>query len=190
MAKQRSPEPTPIRAGDIDPRYNWGRALPAFGTMGVDFEERVDYRRLHNYRLARARQALDKSNLGALLVMDVNNIRYLTSTKIGEWERDKICRWALLTRGSADPILWDFGSAAVHHKLYAPWLKPENCKAGLLGLRGTVSPSFGLMARHAGEIASIIREAGVIDMPVGVDIIEPPMMFELQKAVLKIDDFM
>jgi Xaa-Pro dipeptidase len=121
------------------------------------------------------------------LVMDVNNIRYLTSTKIGEWERDKICRWALL-RCSADPILWDFGSAAVHHKLYAPWLKPENCKAGLLGLRGTVSPSFGLMAKHAGEIASIIREAGVIDLPVGIDIIEPPMMFELQKAGLKIED--
>ena len=125
-----------ITAEDINPRHNWGRALPAFGTMGVDFEERVDYRRLHNYRLARARMALEKSDLGALLVMDVNNIRYLTSTKIGEWERDKICRWALLTRGSADPILWDFGSAAVHHKLYAPWLKPENCKAGLLGLRG------------------------------------------------------
>ena len=141
-----------ITAEDINPRYNWGRALPAFGTMGVDFEERVDYRRLHNYRLARARQALDKSDLGALLVMDVNNIRYLTSTKIGEWERDKICRWALLTRSSPDPILWDFGSAAVHHRLYAPWLKPENCKAGLLGLRGTVSPSFGLMAKHAGEI--------------------------------------
>ena len=179
---------TSIRADDINPRYNWGRALPAFGTMGVDFEERVDYRRLHNYRLARARQALEKSDLGALLVMDVNNIRYLTSTKIGEWERDKICRWALLTRSSPDPILWDFGSAAVHHRLYAPWLKPENCKAGLLGLRGTVSPSFGLMAKHAGEIASIIREAGVIDMPVGVDIIEPPMMFELQKAGLKIAD--
>ena len=38
-----------------------------------------------------------------------------------------------------DPILWDFGSAAVHHKLYSPWLKPENCKAGLVGLRGTVA---------------------------------------------------
>ena len=35
-------EPTVIRAEDINPRYNWGRALPAFGTMGVDFEERVD----------------------------------------------------------------------------------------------------------------------------------------------------
>jgi hypothetical protein len=49
-----------IRAGDIDPRFNWGRALPALGTMGVDFEERVDYRRLHRYRLSRVRQALEK----------------------------------------------------------------------------------------------------------------------------------
>ena len=132
--------------------------------------------------------ALEKSDLGALLVFDVNNIRYLTSTKIGEWERDKLSRWALLTRGSADPILWDFGSAAVHHKLYAPWLKPENCKAGLVGLRGTVDPAFGLMKRHAEEIASLLKEAGVADMPIGVDIIEPPMMFELQKAGLKIQD--
>ncbi|MFL5047602.1 MAG: aminopeptidase P family protein, partial [Xanthobacteraceae bacterium] len=184
---ERTREPLQIRAEDINPRYNWARALPALGTMGVDFEERVDYRRLHRYRLGRVKQALENSELGALLVFDVNNIRYVTSTKIGEWERDKLCRWALLTR-DGEPILWDFGSAAVHHKLYVPWLKPENCKAGLLGLRGTVSPSFGLMANHAGEIASIIREAGVIDMAVGVDIIEPPMMFELQKAGLKIAD--
>ena len=71
--------------------------------MGVDFEERVDYRRLHRYRLARAKKALENSELGALLVFDVNNIRYITSTKIGEWERDKLSRWALLTRGG-EPI--------------------------------------------------------------------------------------
>ena len=181
-------EPTAIRAEDINPRYNWGRALPALGTMAVDFEERVDYRRLHRYRLGRVRQALEKSELGALLVFDVNNIRYCTSTKIGEWERDKLCRWALMTRTSPDPILWDFGSAAVHHKLYTPWLKPENCKAGLIGLRGTVNPAFGLMERHAKEIASLIKEAGVDKMPIGVDIIEPPMMFELQKAGLTVAD--
>jgi Xaa-Pro aminopeptidase len=176
-----------IRAEDIDPRFNWGRALPALGIMGVDFEERVDYRRLHRYRLSRVRQALEKSELGALLVFDVNNIRYITSTKIGEWERDKLSRWALLTR-TGEPILWDFGSAAVHHQLYTPWLAPENCKAGLIGLRGTVNPAFGLMKRHAEELASLIREAGVADMPIGVDIIEPPMMFELQKAGLNVQD--
>src|SRR3954469_5046279 len=91
-----------ITAEDINPRYNWGRALPAFGTMGVDFEERVDYRRLHNYRLARARIALENSAFGAVLVMDENDNRYCTSAKIGEWELDKICRWALLTRSSPD----------------------------------------------------------------------------------------
>src|SRR5499427_3590633 len=149
-----------ISADDINPRYNWGRALPALGTMGVDFEERVDYRRLHRYRLSRVKQALENSELGALLVFDVNNIRYVTSTKIGEWERDKLCRWALLARDQ-EPILWDFGSAAVHHKLYTPWLKPENCKAGLIGLRGTVNPAFGLMERHAKEIASLLKEAGL-----------------------------
>jgi Xaa-Pro aminopeptidase len=176
-----------ITAEDINPRFNWGRALPALGIMGVDFEERVDYRRLHKYRLSRVKMALEKSDLGALLVFDVNNIRYITSTKIGEWERDKLSRWALLSR-TGEPILWDFGSAAVHHKLYTPWLAPENCRAGLVGLRGTVHPSFGLMKRHAEEIASLLREAGVADMPIGVDIIEPPMMFELEKAGLKVHD--
>jgi len=155
--------------------------------MGVDFEERVDYRRLHRYRLGRAQAALEASDLGALLLFDDNNISYVTSTKIGEWARDKLSRWTLLVRGG-DPILWDFGSAAVHHKLYSPWLKPENCKAGLVGLRGTVDPAFGLMKRHAEEMASILKAAGVAKMPVGVDIIEPPMMFELEKAGLKIKD--
>ena len=135
----------------------------------------------------RAQAALEASDLGALLLFDDNNVRYVTSTKIGEWARDKLSRFVLLTRGQ-EPILWDFGSAAVHHKLYSPWLKPENCKAGLVGMRGTVDPAFGLMKRHAEEMASMLKAAGVAKMPVGVDIIEPPMMFELEKAGLKIKD--
>jgi Xaa-Pro aminopeptidase len=180
-------EPVKITAEDINPRYNWGRALPVLGTMGVDFEERVDYRRMHRYRLGRAQAALEKSDLGALILFDDNNTRYVTSTKIGEWARDKLSRWTLLPRGG-DPILWDFGSAAVHHRLYSPWLKPENCKAGLVGLRGTVDPAFGLMKHHAEEMASILKSMGLHKMPVGVDIIEPPMMFELEKAGLKVKD--
>jgi len=176
-----------VNPDDINPRFNWGRHLPALGTMGVDFEERVDYRRLHKYRIGRVRQALENSELGALITFDVNNIRYITSTKIGEWERDKLSRWALLTRGGK-PILWDFGSAAVHHKLFCPWLEPENMRAGLVGLRGTVHPDFGLMERHANEIYGLLKEAGVEKMPIGIDIIEPPMMFQLQKVGLKIVD--
>jgi Xaa-Pro aminopeptidase len=174
-------------AAELAPHWNWNRAIPQPGHMGVDFEGRVDFRRLHQYRLGRARQALAASGLGALLTFDVNNIRYLTSTKIGEWERDKLCRFALLA-GDQLPILWDFGSAAVHHRLYCDWLPSENFRAGMLGMRGTVPPSAGLMKRHAEEIKDLLVQAGVANMPLGVDLIEPGMWIELEKLGLKLVD--
>lgn len=176
-----------ITPDDLAPRWNWQRPLGSPGPMNVDFEERVDFRRLHRYRVARARQALEKSSLGALLCFDNNNIRYLTSSVIGEWTRDKICRYALFT-GDADPYLWDFGSAAAHHRLYAPWLKTDHCRAGMLGLRGSVSEEANLFKNAAAEIHDLLREAGVADMPVGVDFIEPPMMFALQREGLDVRD--
>ena len=83
--------------------------------MNVDWEERWNVERLRTYRLGRARAALAASDLGAVLLFDFNNIRYVTSTHIGEWARDKMTRYALLTRGG-DPHIWDFGSAAKHHR--------------------------------------------------------------------------
>ena len=120
MARKQSP-PAPKRASNdsVDPRHRWDRPLQAPGHMQVDFEERVDFRRLNAYRLARVRQALAGSGLGALLVFDQYNIRYISSTVIGEWARDKLTRWSLLT-GNGEPWVWDFGSAARHHRLYAP----------------------------------------------------------------------
>ena len=52
--------------------------MPAPGHTGVDFEERVDFARLRNYRLARAREALGASECGAFLLFDFYNIRYMT----------------------------------------------------------------------------------------------------------------
>jgi len=43
-------DPKIIAAGDIDPGHDWSRALRAPGTMNVDFEERINFRRLHDYR--------------------------------------------------------------------------------------------------------------------------------------------
>jgi Xaa-Pro aminopeptidase len=161
--------------------------VPAPGSTAVDFEERVDFARLRAYRLARARRALERSELGALLVFDVNDIRYLTSTMIGEWARDKMARYALLARG-AEPVVWDFGSAARHHQLYAPWLRPENSRAGMLGLRGSVAPEAGLFDRAAQEIKGLLEDAGVADLPLGVDVAEPPMLFALQKHGIQVRD--
>src|SRR2546426_11439799 len=159
-------------------------SVPAPGRMHVDWEERVDFRRLHSYRLGRAQQAIANAGLGAVLVFDMNNIRYITSTTIGEWARDKVARFALLTRGG-DPILWDFGSAAKAHRLHAPWLKPENSRAGMTGLRGSVAPEAGLSDDVARNGKDLMRDQGIAGEPLGVDIAEVPMLFALQKAGIK-----
>ena len=160
---------------------------PAPGRMNVDFEERVDFARLRQYRLDRAKAAMEAAGLGALLVFDNNNIRYLTGIAIGEWTRDKLCRYALFTR-TGELVLWDFGSAAVHHRLYCPWLKPENSIASYTTMRGAAPPASGLTAKQVAEIKDRIHDAGVAGEPVGVDFAEVPTFFELQKEKIDIRD--
>src|SRR4029077_3365279 len=60
-------------------------ALKTYGPMAVDWENRIDFDRLRRERLARAKALLEKSEMGALLCFDMNNVRYLTATHIGTW---------------------------------------------------------------------------------------------------------
>jgi Xaa-Pro aminopeptidase len=160
---------------------------PAPGRMNVDFEERLDFGRLRQYRLDRARKAMENAGLGALLVFDNNNIRYLTGVAIGEWTRDKLCRYALYTR-TGELVLWDFGSAAVHHRMYCPWLKPENCIASYTTMRGASPPASGLTQKQVTEIKDRLNQAGVTNEPVGVDWAEVPTFFELQRQGFDVRD--
>jgi Xaa-Pro aminopeptidase len=162
--------------------------IPAPGHMGVDYEQRVDFDRLRRYRLQRAKEALAGSECGAFLLFDFYNIRYTTQTWIGGALGDKMTRYALLTRSADGPTLWDFGSAARHHRLYAPWLDPSDSRAGMLGMRGAIAPSAGLMESAIREIKGMLTDAGLADQPVGVDIVEPPFLFEMQRQGLTVVD--
>lgn len=161
--------------------------IAAPGIQGVDWEERVDYDRLRQYRLARAREALDNSELGALLVFESSNIRYLSSTHIGTWGYNKTERWALLTR-TGEPWIWDFGSAARNHRLHSPWLVSEQSNGGNTGLQGSVAPTSGLPQGAAREIAGILRDEGVDDMPLGLDVTELPFLRALEDEGLDVRD--
>src|SRR5262247_454400 len=129
-------------------------------TRAVDWEQRIDFPRLRRERLDRAKAALETSDLGALLLFDPNNIRYVTSTHIGEWARDKNARFTLLCRDS-DPILWDFGSAARHHKLYAPWLPEDSWRAGVTSMRGAMPAETGVPGTMAATILHELTERGL-----------------------------
>ncbi|HQU27272.1 MAG TPA: hypothetical protein PLS29_09620, partial [Acidimicrobiales bacterium] len=165
----------------------FGPVIATPGFHGVDFETRVDFDRLRAYRLARARESLERSDLGALLLFDFYNIRYVSQTWVGGALGDKMTRYCLLTRGG-EPILWDFGSAARHHQLFAPWLAKENCRAGMLGMRGAIAPSAGLFESAVREIVGLLGDAGVLDQPIGLDIVELPFLFELERAGVQVRD--
>jgi Xaa-Pro aminopeptidase len=162
-------------------------SIPAPGIVGVDWEERVEFSRLRDYRLGRARAALEKSDLGALLVFESNNIRYLTATHIGTWGFNKFERWALLTR-TGTPWIWDFGSAAKNHRLHSPWLEPQQSRGGNTGLQGAIPPTSGLPMDTAREIAAILRDEGVADLPIGVDVVEIPVLRQLEAAGITVAD--
>jgi hypothetical protein len=149
-------------------------ALPTHGTMAVDWEQRVDFDRLRKERLARAKELLAKSEMGALLCFDMNNVRYLTSTHIGSWAQDKCNRFTLLPQND-EPILWDFGSAAKHHQLHCPWLG-ERSRPGISMLRGAMSPEMGRAEDVAKKIRIELEMRGLHKEPVGIDIIEPPVL--------------
>jgi Xaa-Pro dipeptidase len=154
---------------------------------GVDWEERVDFARLRQDRFHKAQEAMERANVGALVLFDMNNIRYTTSTHIGNWARDKLFRCALVMRGQ-DAILWDIGSSARQHKMHARWFTEESWQAGLSSWRGSIPEEVGVERGNAQRIANILREHGLHDEPVGVDIVEMPVLRALEGEGLHIVD--
>src|ERR671914_1540526 len=161
-------------------------ALHTYGTMAVDWEERVRLDRLREERLARISSLLAESELGALLCFDMTNIRYITATHIGTWAQDKLNRFCLLPQGD-ERIMWDFGSAARHHQLYNPWLG-ERSRAGISTLRGAMSPESGRAEDVARKIRVELEQRGLLGEPVSVDAIELPVLFALQAEGIEVVD--
>src|SRR3954447_8434378 len=182
-------------------------ATATFGTNAVDWEQRIDLDRLRNDRLARLRERLETSELGAVLAFDFTNIRYMTATHIGTWAVDKLIRFSLLVRGG-EPIVWDFGSAARHHQLYSPWLdysgvesddphaphhgasklNPSGARAGISTLRGAFHPDAGVADEVARKVRRELELYGLLNEPVGLDVIEMPVLAALQRAGVKVID--
>ncbi len=157
------------------------------GVMGVDWEERVNFERLRTQRLNRIKNILAQSEAGALLCFDMTNVRYITATHIGTWAMDKMSRFTLLPQ-NAEPILWDFGSAAKHHDIYCSWMGDGRSRPDPTLLRGAIAPETGRAQAVAKKIYDELVEHGVQNDPVAIDIVELPILFALQELGVKIID--
>src|SRR3989440_6908302 len=156
-------------------------------TMAVDWEQRIDFSKLRSDRLEKAQDSLRASELGAVLLFDQNNIRYTTSTHIGEWARDKSARCVLLPR-DGNPVLWDFGSAARHHRLYAPWFPEDSWQAGVTSMRGAMPRETGVPDALAARIHRELEERGIAGEPLGIDLTDMETLYSLQRQGIETAD--
>ena len=158
-----------------------------FGTMGTDIELRVDFDRLRRERVEKTHQALAASDADALLLFDMNNVRYTTSTWLGEWARDKLARYVIVPPDGKHPVLFDFGSAVAAKKLSCPWIR-DHVYPTSSTMRGSIPPAVGIQQEIIDFLVSFLKEQGLSRCKIGVDFMEVPILHGLQENGFTIVD--
>ncbi|MGI9595264.1 MAG: M24 family metallopeptidase [Acidimicrobiales bacterium] len=151
--------------------------IEAFGVLSTDWREGIDWVEVRNWRIKRAREAMDRHNLGAMLLMYDENIRYVTSTMTPGWNQLKPgLRYAVLTKGK-EPILYEQGDIGYHIKEHSPWIPPENVRYSYAWIKGAAGPaSTAQVDKFTNSLMNDLEDAGVKDQPVGVDFMDLNMI--------------
>lgn len=75
-----------------------------FGKYAVDFEERVNFQRLREERLEKAKEQLSRDGLGAVATWDPDTIRYISSHYITTPLRAAQNQLCILPRNGETPL--------------------------------------------------------------------------------------
>ncbi len=158
----------------------------SFGLMAVDWHDRIDFDRMREERVKRAKEQVHKHNLGSVLTYDYYNIRYLTSTFIGMWARTPdFLRYAVLPDGG-EPYIFEMGSAAIKEKMVAPWLG-DRIRPAVSSWRGGITGT-GAEKKCAQGIKKILEDNKVSKEPVGLDLGYPNLIKALEDEGLEVVD--
>lgn len=165
--------------------------MASFGTASIDWQERINWQRMRDYRLARAREAMRRHGLGAILAMYDENVRYLTTTLTPGWNRLKPgLRYAILIEGK-QPILYEQGDIGVHVRRHSPWLPPQNVRHSFAWLKGAAGPAAEMQVKKFTDaLLGDLEDAGVKGKPLGVDFVDINMIRAFERAGIKWTDGM
>ncbi|HEY7927721.1 MAG: M24 family metallopeptidase [Candidatus Dormibacteria bacterium] len=155
----------------------------SFGMVSMDWQERINWQRMREYRLARTREAMRKHELGAMLFMYDENVRYVTSTLTPGWNKLKPgLRYAMLAEGG-EPILFEQGDIGIHVEKHSPWLRKENIRHSFSWIKGAAGPASEMqVGKFTKALLEAMEEAGVKDKPLGVDFIDINMIRAFERA--------
>jgi Xaa-Pro dipeptidase len=165
-------------------KYNRPHATASWGTMAKDWEKGVDYHRLVNERFERAQAAVKAAGLGGVLCFNVDNVRYITGTHIGEWVRDKFDRYALCP-ADGPAMLWDPAPPA--KRISSPWIA-DRVFAPISNMQGALPPTLGAQAEFARQIKQALIHYGIENKPLGIDLLELPMLRALEAEGIDVVD--
>jgi Xaa-Pro aminopeptidase len=141
------------------------------GTMGVDWEERINFQRMREERKERALEQMAEQGLGSMLLINDPNVRYVTGLAMtGGSGAD---HYTLLTE-DGDVVHWDTADHASNQKFNCPWLDDIRYAAPGLGnvprASGRNSARDWLKGKMADLVVEAMDEYGVTKEPMGIDV--------------------
>jgi Xaa-Pro aminopeptidase len=145
-----------------------------YSQSGVDWQYRVDFDRLRNERLERARAQLEAFDLGALVLYAGANIRYVTGSYQGNWKYNINIRYAVLPRGG-EVVLFETAGSDMHcARIDLPWLE-DRVRPAITWqwAEGAVPHMAGKMVD---SVIEVLKENGVEKERIGVDNLDMPML--------------
>ncbi len=148
-----------------------------FGTVGLDWQQRVNWDRMREYRIERARTMMKKHGLGAVLCMYDENVRYITGTLTPGWNRLKPgLRYAMLC-GDGRPILFEQGDLGFQIERHSPWIPKENVRHSFAWIKGAAGPaSTQQVKKFVAAVQQAMKENGVAGQKLGCDFIDINMI--------------
>lgn len=162
----------------------------AFGTMGVDWQERINYDRLRKERLERTLAVAKKAQCPSMILADAANQRYATAMHPGAIA-------AFVPGGAGFSVVFPEspddsitflteGNLVRQGQFHCTWLKPENIRAVHNMTNAQPKTAIQDMARkNAEEIFDSLKEKGLHNEPVAIDAPIPVMMPYLEKLGIK-----
>jgi len=155
-----------------------------YSQSGVDWQYRVDFERLRNERLEKARAQMEAFDLGALVLYAGANIRYITGSYQGNWKYNINIRYAVLPR-EGEVVLFETAGSDMHcARIDLPWLE------------GRVRPAItwqwaeGAVPHMAGKmvesVVEVLKENGVEKEQIGIDNLDMPMLAAYKEAGINV----
>ena len=130
-----------------------------YGQDGVDYQERVNFPRMREYKLERLRWAMKKHDIDAMLLNIGDNVRYATGIWDQDWKSNNNTRYALVFHDTP-PILFETVGMDAHGVLlHAPWM--ENKVYPAITYKFAAKGYVDVAGRYWEQIAEVCKENGV-----------------------------